>query len=183
MKVFVQHATDPKSNPEELDSSDWKNLTKKPEPNGTEIIDSTKGWIQSICVMGVTFKADHYAIVENPSGHPQGTIKVVQWFNDPEELTPDKFFAREWYFEPMKLVNRKWICKQPQTLYVSENEEKRLIQIGYLPLNEDTIKCQVKRFIVFVKPEDALVRHGININDELNAEYVKEESHNYREWI
>jgi len=120
MKIFIQHATDPKTRPEQLDSSEWANLPKKREPDGTEVIDSTKGWIQSLSVHGVTFKGDHYAILENTSGFAIGSIKVVMWNDDPTDRTPDEMLARERVFQPMRLRDGKWIPPQNEIIYITD---------------------------------------------------------------
>jgi len=169
--------------PEKLDSSDWKNLKKKPEPDGTETIDSTKGWIQSLSVHGVTFKADHYTIVENPLGFPRGSIKVVMWNNDPQERTPEETYAREWIFQPMKLKNNKWYPPQNQIVYISEIMKQDWEGRGILPLFTGRKQVTVKPYEDFITPEDSLIRHGVWVSEKLNLEYEKEELHNYRESV
>lgn len=183
MKIFVQHATDPISRPEELESSEWKNLPKKREPNGTETIDNTKGWIQSLSVNGVTFKGDHYAIVENPSGFAAGSIKVVFWNDDPQERTPDEMFARDWIFQPFKLDKGKWVPPQSQIIYISDVMKQDWEGTKILPIINNGVRVPVKNYSEFVPPDDTLVRHGIWLGDTLHAEYEKEETHSYRESI
>lgn len=183
MKIFVQDATNPKSAFQELDSTEWKNLPKKREPDGTETVDDTKGWIQSLSVHGVTFKADHYAIVENPSGFPRGSIKVVMWNDDPQERTPEETYVREWIFQPMKLVKGKWIPPQSIILYLSDIMKQDWEGRGILPIINNGVSVPVKPYSEFVPPDDSLIRHGVWVSEALNLEYEKEEMHSYRESI
>ncbi len=183
MKIFVQHATDPISRPQELDSSDWARLLKKDVPDGTEVIDTTKGWIQSLSVNGITFKGDHYAIVENPSGFPIGTIKVVFWNDDPQERTPDEVYAREWTFQPFVLRRGKWIPPQTQVIYISDIMKQSWEGSKILPIINNGVRVPIKNYSEFVEPAAALVRHGVWLGTTLNADYEKEETHSYRESI
>ena len=183
MKIFIQWATDPKSSPEELDSSQWKNLPKRLEPDGTETIDNTKGWIQSLSVHGVTFKGDHCAIVENPQGFPVGSIKVIMWVDDQTDRIPDEMFARERVFQPMILRKGKWIPPQSEVIYITEVMKQDWEGRKILPIINNGITVPVKPFSDFIHPEDSLIRHGIWVSDNLNAEYEKEEMHSYRESI
>lgn len=183
MKVCIQWATNPHSKFEIIDSKEWTNIPKKNEPHGTEVVNDIKGWIQSVCVYGVTFKADHYAIIENPRGYPIGSVKVVMWNDDPQERTPNETYAREWFFQPMKLKNRKWIPPQNQIVYISEIMKQQWEGQGILPLFTGGTKVLVKPFSDFISPEESLIRHGVWLSNELNEVYERSESHSWREWL
>lgn len=186
MKIFVQHATNPKSEPQQFDSSDWKNLPKKADPTGHDaVINSAKGWIQSISCMGKTFKADHYAIAENPPGYPVGTIKITFWNDsDPDE---DERHAGIWYMQKMKLekINgrQKWCPNLWEERFYSEGMIQKLTDDGTLPIYCGTRLVKIHKFSDFVKPPEDVTRHGVLIDEALYEEYEKEKDHSYREWI
>ncbi len=76
MKVLIQWAKDNPIDWIEIDSSEWNSLPKKDDPSGqTQTIDGSPGWINRICVQGVEFTADHYAIEEINNGG----IRVYSW--------------------------------------------------------------------------------------------------------
>jgi len=185
MKIFIQHATNPKSSPQELDSSEWKNIPKKDDPTGRNvIIDSSKGWIQSISVMGITFKADHYCIEERPAGYPADAIKITFWNDsDPDE---DERHAGIWWIQSMSLRTlngvQKWVPNMTEERYYSPNLIRQLTADGTLPIYCGTRKVKINKFADFVKPPEALTRHGVLIDPALYEEYEKEKDHNYREW-
>jgi len=183
MKIFVQYATDPVSRHEELDSSEWKNLPKKAEPIGPQVIDSIKGWIQSISILGITFKADHYAIAENPKGYPIGSCTVTFW-NDSEP--EDKNHAAIWYMQPLKLRKLegipKYIPRPYEERYYSDEMIERQTKDGTLPIFCAGREVKIHKFSDFVKPDESITRHGVLISKELLAQYEKEKDHDYREW-
>ena len=191
MKIVVFWATNPITlEPEVIDSSEWKNLPKKPEPrnpSGTEILDLQKGWIHSVSVFGRYFKADHIAILENPVGHPQGSIKVVKWDDDEEERTPDEVIATELIVEPPKLKKfnkkMKWSAIQRMTWFIPEKMKVEMEGKKQLPIYNQGVKELVFPFTDFVKPDENLVRHGIWESESNNAQMENVEAVPYREFV
>ncbi len=182
MKVFIQWANDPKSRPEEIDSTDWGTLPKKRDPTSTTpTIDSSKGWIQSMSIMGITFKADHYSISENPSGYPVGSIKVTFW-ND-SGTDEDKKHAAIWYMQSLTLRDGKWHPRLWEERFYSPRLRTKLLADGTLPIFCGTREVSISNYADFVPPVEADTKHGVQLRDALNAEYESEKNHSYREWI
>jgi len=186
MKVFVQWATDPVSRPDEIDSSNWNTLPKKSDPtNTTPIIDSTKGWIQSMSIMGITFKADHYSISENPNGYPTGTIKVTFWNNSGD--IEDNIHAGVWIIQDLQLrdINgvKKWIPNLTEERYYSPNLQKKLKDDGTLPIYCSGRLVKIHNYSDFIPPDETITRHGVLVNESLLAEMELEKDHHYREWV
>ena len=188
MKVFVYWATDPPTlKPQIIDSSEWKDLTKKPEPrnpSGTDVTDGTKGWLHSVSVFGRYFKGDHIAIIENPSGHPTGSIKLVKWDDDSEERIPDEMFATELIVEPPKRImingNLKWGAVQRMTWYVSDTMKAEMEGKGEFPMYNQGVKEPVNPYTDFVKPDESLTLHGIWEGTDNNLLMEDVEAPNYR---
>ncbi len=182
MKIFIQWATDPKSEPEEVDSSDWNTLPKKRDPTGTTpIIDKSKGWIQSLSVMGITFKSDHYSISENPAGYQAGSIKVTFW-ND-SGTNEDNKHAGIWYMQTLTLRDGQWQPRLWEERFYSPRLQTKLLTDGTLPIFCGTRKVRISNYTDFVPPVEADTRHGVQINDLLNTEYELEKDHSYKEWV
>lgn len=185
MKVFIQWATDPKSSPEEIDSSQWASLAKKMDPTGTRpMIDGTKGWIQSISVMGITFKADHYAISENPRGYPVGSISVTFWNDSDPDI--EKRHGAIWYFQALKLRDvdgiQKWIPNSWEERFYSDTYLKEIVASGEAPIFCNGREVKLHKYAEFIAPDESITKHGVLLKDSLNEEFEAEKNHNYREW-
>lgn len=184
MKVFVYWATNPPTlEPEIIDSSEWKNLTRKNEPNNDSVLDDVKGWIHGVSVWGRIHKADHVVIEENPTGHPRGSIKVTHWDDDIEDRTSDKFHAKAFIYEPAKLKERKWICQQFTEMWLTDKIKKQMEESGELPMFTQNHPVKVHPFREFVKPDVSLSLHGIWQSDEDNLAMTEIDHPNYREFI
>ena len=98
MKVLVQWAAATPSDWIAVDSADWAALPSKPEPVGGEIIDATPGWICQICVQGMSFTGDHYAVLHDT---PTGGCTVYCWSDDPGDFQPEDYFGHVTTFLPL----------------------------------------------------------------------------------
>ena len=182
MNIFIQWETDPKTKPDQIDSDDWNMLPKKHDPTGTiPIIDGIKGWIQSMSIMGVTFKADHYSISKNPVGYSAGSIKVIFW-ND-SGTDEDMKHAGIWYMQNLSLKDNKWQPRLWEERFYSPRLQTQLLANGTLPIFCGTRKVKISDYADFVPPAEDYTRHGVHIRDALNAEYDLEKDHSYREWV
>jgi len=185
MKVFIQWATDPKSEPEEFDSSDWNNLPKKPEPAGPQTIDNVKGWVQSLSCMGITFKADHYSISENLRGYPAGTIKITFWNDSGDD--EDNIHAGVWIMQDMKLREiegiKKWVPNLYEERYYSPNVQKKMKDDGITPIFCSGRLVKLHNYSDFIPPDESITKHGVLISESLLAEYELQKDHLYREWV
>ncbi len=165
MKVMVQWAIKHANDYLEVDSRDWADLPKKPEPTGNEVIDDKRGWLARINVQGMGFMGDHIAVIHNKS-----FVKVVQWDDDPEDWKPDEFVAVEWTFYEVK--NRgsgKPGVLQYATHYYSPARIEAMTKLGHLPIynisSQENIK--IKEYSEFVKPDEKYIKHGIWLENNL----------------
>src|SRR6056300_635091 len=104
MKFYVQWS---RSNPrdwEEIRSGDsWSRLKKKPDPrtDPSRPLDNTKGWVNALCVQGVTFQADHLAVEDiNDEPGAEPGLRVYAWNDDPDNTPPGSENAQFWEFYP-----------------------------------------------------------------------------------
>jgi len=165
MKVFVYWATNPPTlEPTIIDSSEWKDLPKKPEPrnpSGTDVSDTTRGWLHSVSVFGRQFKSDHIAIEHNPAGHPTDSVKIYAWDDDEEERTPDEVSAKILVVEPAKPAGKGWSAIQRMILYLPDKLKATMEGTTQLPMENQGIVVPVKTFEEFVKPDESITLHGI----------------------
>ena len=77
----------------------WRNLAKKAEPTGGELLDSTAGWINDICLHGVTHSGyDHYAVIPRADGG----LDVTMWNDDPAEFPPGEKWVLVTSYWPLR---------------------------------------------------------------------------------
>ena len=159
MKVYVKWTVDPKEQYEIIDSVDWDKLPKKKLPIGRELIDDEKGWIYEICIMGITYHADHYCVIDKPD-----YVKVIHWNDDPEDYTPDQYWAREWKIYPM--IIRKDGKKIPHIERISYN----------------SFESDARPYSEFIKPDEKITRHGIWVPNEMIKILDDPPPPKYTEW-
>ncbi len=168
MKVLIQWAKDVAEDWTEIDSSDWSSLPKKQNPIGEESLDNKPGWINRICVQGVEFTADHYAIEEIGEA-----IRVCSWTDNE---TPKHAEIFEFYpLAPDPELGGAINTKQ-YTYYFIEKDALHLISTGIKNTLNDVWEN-------FIKPPKDLVRHGKLIPGGLYDEHENIRTlRGWREW-
>jgi len=148
-----------------MDSSRWALAPTKPLPNGDEVIDDLPGWPYQICLQGVTFQADHYAVEELENG----VVTVTYWNDDEEDYPEGEKFGSAWKFGAN--------CpRTSQVMYAQAEVAKRI--------PADRQNCIYKDWSDFTKPVESVTKHGVWVSDELNALHDEVRSTpNWRDWL
>lgn len=192
MKILVQWATDPPGDWQEIESRDWTALPKKPEPPvdrspiyddneavmgfiGTGVvIDDQPGWVNRVCVQGVSFFGDHIAVLHYPD---EKFIEIYCWNDDLGDYLPEELYASIWRFYPLltkPILNTRQHC----TRFIHSsllNDAPKMETTGGL--------VQYQDYDDFVIPDDSLVRHGIWMTDVLNNELRAFAPMGWRRWL
>jgi len=175
VRVLVQWTRATPSDWLAVDSAAWQALPKRPAPVGGETIDDGPGWVHRVCVQGVSFAADHYAVEHVPG---QG-CRVSAWNDDPTDYPPGLRHARVWMFRPLRVdpaVGRRWNTAQSQVIYAEPQMADRMVACA-------TPRGEIRDYSEFVPPAAAHVRHGIMVADELNAAHdAARTTRGWREW-
>jgi len=158
VRVLFQWAS---SNPmawQEVDSASWSGLPKKADPQGGEIINGKPGWINRVCVQGVEFTADHYAVEDLPGSG----CRVYAWSDDPEDY-PSGFknakVCEFLYLAPDLNMGGAINTRQTITFYAES---------GVKALMPNKIENgEIKDWEDFVVPSESIIRHGVWLPDSL----------------
>ena len=174
MKVLVQWTAATSSDWVAIDSADWAVLPSKPEPIGGEIIDNAPGWICQICVQGMSFTGDHYAVLHDT---PTGGCTGYCWSDDPGDFQPEDYFGHVTTFLPL--------APDPKFggAYNTRQTRQFFGGVAKRKLYAD-IKIDALPFTQFPKPDPALIRHGIWTTAELDAALKAAQTETgWRKWI
>jgi len=173
LKILIQWTRAHPVDWEELDSSKWFAAPKKPIPVGMELIDDDAGWPYQICVQGITFTADHYAV----SDLPGRAINVAHWNEDDEDYPDGEKFASIWTFYPLVGdAELGYRIKMSQVMYAQSEVAKRI--------PADRENCVMKEWEEFPRPDFEITKNGIWVSDELNEAHDKARSNpNWRDWM
>lgn len=178
MRILVQWA---QQNPQDwvtIDSADWHTLPNRGDPphgRGAQNPGNELGWVNRLCVQGVHFPHDHYAVRDLPDG----AIEVSTWNDDPEDYPPGDFYAAVWTFQPLfqdPRIGGGWNTRQSRVIYAADDIRNRLEVLGP---TENTV---IRPWQEFVHPL-TIVRHGVWLPDELYAEHhAKLSQVRWRDW-
>lgn len=179
MKVYLQWATSVPSDAERVESAAWRSLPKKPEPDGTEVLDEEPGWLNAVVVQGVEFTGmDHIAI----DNLPGGAIKLYTWSDDLEDGVRPR--GEVWEFRPgrvdrtARFANGQAIRHQgpDQRMTVYSDDEEPMRECGGFAV-------KVLPWSAFPKPPEAITRHGVWVPDELFGDLANSRSlRGWEEW-
>jgi len=178
MKIFIQWTTDPVRDWVEMDSKDWPSIAKKPAPIGGEIIYRTPGWIYTINCQGVIFAGDHYCVRDLRDG----STEITAWTDDIDDRPEDEFYSMAALFIPpgydgdprVKQTNTR------QQFNIYANKTIANLMAEGVCSNRQLFGL----FSDFIPPKDSLIRHGINVPDQLSDEHKRIRAvHGWREWI
>lgn len=175
MRILVQWSRATPLGWEEVDSTQWRALPKRPEPTGGEVLDDEPGWMARANIQGVEFHGDHYAA----EPLPQRGCRFSVWNDDPEDYPPGERHARVWTFQQLRpdpAVRGQWNTAQTQRLYADLDVADRMVAMG-VP------RELILPFEVFTPPQDELIRHGIWMPSALNTEHDRmRHMRGWREW-
>lgn len=174
MKVLIQWANKNPGDWEEIDSSDWVALPKRSDPVGGERIDNNPGWINRICVQGVEFTSDHYAVEHLDNGG----CRVYSWSDDPEDYLPGYRNAKICEFHPLAPdFNLGGAINTRQTfVHFVESEVAKNMPSS---IQNSTITTWKN----FVRPFESLIRHGIWMPKGLYDKHERiRKIRGWREW-
>ena len=158
MRCYVQWTNRQASGWQPFESDRWFTLRTNPTPTGGEALDMNPGWVNAISVQGVEFQGyDHYAVWdENES------TMVAVWNDDPHDWMPGTFNGQirrfgKIYQDPK--IGMRWNTDQDHIVYVQNDFASRqpLLDAGQ----------DVRSWEEFQVPRLAIVKHGIQIQDEL----------------
>ena len=162
----------------EVDSQDWHKIAKKKSPIGGEAIDGSPGWVHRLCVQGVEFVGDHYAVRHISDEE----IQVVVWNDDPADYPVGQRFATVWTFKnlgPDPRLGGAINTRHSQIIYVDFGEDLHRRWTASGPI-ENT---EFRDWSEFREPNAAIVRHGVWVNDELNVRHETGYTpRGWREW-
>jgi len=183
MKVLVQWARTRPQGWCVYDSADWQQIIKKTLPVGDDIIDDSEGWVHRLNVQGISFSADHYAVI-----HHADHVEVITWNDDTEDWLPHEFMADHWHLHD-RLVDvtienvRHQGPLQHRILYLTSELETAWQQEGLLPMFSSGGQVDVRPWSQFSPPDESLVLHGIWLPEDLNFELQKYASPSWKEWF
>lgn len=175
MKVAVQHTLLAPGDWDIIDSADWGKVPFRAEPVGGEILDQSPGWIFSVCIQGMTFIGDHYAVLHD---EPVGGCTVLAWFDDPDDWQPNEFYAHVVAFRPYEA--------DPEFggAYHGAKLQQRKIFGGSKALTTFanwTVEKQA--WNKFPRPASNIIRHGIWVTDEQSKACVDaREKIGWKDW-
>jgi len=150
--VGIHWTTRPAKSWENVNASDWEFLPKLAEPVGGELIDTGEGWVYGMNIQGVVMRADHYAIEFDPITR---RITAYHWNDDPDDYAPGEVWGKVWEFDVFdgSFGNTRQGC----AIFGGADYLARLPEAGVQTTGGP---CEIRPFNEFVKPREALIRHG-----------------------
>ena len=179
MKLLIQWTTDPPTDWVEHEITKAVDLRKLPDkgvPTGGEIIDSAPGWVAAVNLQGVIFDGwDHY------HGDLVGTgLQVTVWNDDAADPSFTVYMAQQWTF----------LIPKHDPIIVGPNTDQLLTVYDDRtpsPYEGQTTSggpVTVLPWSSFTPPDDAFVRHGINVEDAYWDQIrAARTTHGWREWV
>ena len=137
-----------------MDSSSWKDVPKKDEPVGNEILNAEEGYIHRVNIQGMLFSGDHIAVIDSPS---LNGCQVYIWDDDLQDGTQPN--GAVFTFRPLTRAEGFW------------NTD----------ITKDTYDPSL--FASFPYPDVTLTRHGIWMPDSLAYALDAYEPHGWDHWI
>lgn len=174
MKVLVQWTRSTPRGWEQVDSSMWRSIPRRPDPTGMGAggVDDAPGWVFGLCVQGVHFTADHYAV----EPLPRRGCRVTVWSDDPAYYPVGRRNAAVWTFEtlaPDPRFGRRWNTRQSVERFADAEVAADLAKVG----------IAARPYEDFATPDPSMTRHGKLVTDELNAAHDRmRAARGWREW-
>jgi hypothetical protein len=188
MKILYQWALKTPTGWQEIDSSQWHTLPKRPLPKKGEIggLSNTKGWLRNVNVQGITTEGyDHIAIEPITIGLDDG-VKLTVWNDDPDDAIVDG--VEDWVNEPQAIV---WTIlplapdpklgmaintRQSCVRYASGERYERLL--AHPPQN-----TTVRPWSEFVPPAEEITRHGVWLETPKLQEHIAKAPQSQFGWM
>jgi hypothetical protein len=179
VRVLVQHSLATPRGWEELDltpgSRKWRDLPKRPLPRGGEVLGNQRGWVFDICIQGVCLRgSDHYAL----EPLDDGGLRAYKWTDDLDDDETTYAFGQVWTFYdgwvdrtlelPGGATIRHRGPDQRLTVYAEDVEA----HAPFTPVECGGLPVELRPWSEFPIPDEALVRHGIWLPDELLHRHV-----------
>ncbi len=172
MKAFLQWTLRTPADWITIDTADWLSLPKKPEPDGTEILDDAPGWIYTVSIQGLRLVGDAYALIHD---QPTGGCTAYFWNNDPEDYTSHQFYAHEIQFLPLAPDVRfggAYNTRQTRIVYAAPGVAQRFA--GW---------PDVRPWSEFRIPPQGIVRYGKWLTDAQSRDHVEvKRQESWKEW-
>lgn len=182
MRVLIQWTRSTPRGWEEIDSTQWRSLPRRPDPTGADLSpDDAPGWVYRLCAQGLEFTADHYAVESLPARGCRVTI----WNDDPSRYPPGERYARVWTLRPIApdpKAGGRWNTAQSQVIYAEPGIEAKMRAMGE-PTQSTGGRAVLLPWEDFAPPEEAIVRHGKGVSEALNEQHDAMRSRRgWREW-
>ena len=177
--VRIQWATDPMLGFEQFSLATLAGLPKKEDPRGGGVLDPQPGWVNQLCVQGISFSQDHYHVVEK-----DGDLIVTVWGTD--EALP---YAQVWRLEPKFVANERVLAgegievlqpEQHLTMYLQPDDVVRRATYNDHWTSDHKYPVEVLDWSSFVVPPEIETLHGVFLTDEVWKASLEE--HDTPEW-
>ena len=157
MRLLVQWALSSPGDWEWVESHQWRSLPKKSNPILTNLpIDHQKGWICRLNVQGIIWTSDHIAVEHITADE----VKISAWDDSPSNTTKR---AIVWIIKTLgKDQYQRWNTRQHRIIYAEDLTSSEWIGVP-----------DVKSWNLWHEPEEAIVRHGKLLSDDLWREHLK----------
>jgi len=164
MRVLVQWSYATPTDWEVYDSADWASIPKKAAVQGGGPLDGNRGWITALCVQGVVFTGDQYAVED----HGDGSCTV--WLSN-DRFGTQAAYTRAVRFYPLAQDSNfggAYNTRQVQTIYSNDVATfPTAVPISSLPTQSETIK-----------------RYGVLMPDAaFRAHEDQQSKRSWREWL
>lgn len=163
----------------DVEARDWSALPTKPLPRTTSRqIDDQPGWVHRLCVQGIEFAGDHYA-VEEVDGE---TTRVTIWNDDPADYPVGERFAQVWTIKtlaPDPELGGAINTRQSQIVYLDLGDALHTVWTVDGPIKG----VEFRDWSDFIEPIAAITKHGIWVNTQQNLDHEsKYTTRSWREW-
>lgn len=164
----------------------WRDLPKRPVPQGDEAIDNQPGYLFDVVVQGWCLRgADHIALEPGAGG-----VDVWRWFDDLEDDETDYRhgmvirFRDGWVDRTLTFEDGSTIRHQgpdqSMTVYAEDVDAHR----QWTPLECGGLPVELRPWSEWPAPPEAIVRHGVWLSTELLEKHVKAQRPvDWREWF
>ncbi len=169
MRVLYQWATLTPSDWLEVDAARWVDLAKKPAPPPRNL-DDDGGWVNRVCVQGVEFTADWYAVEPWEDGCRVTAVDVEA----------DRRKASVWTFRPLApdpAFGGRYNTRQTKVVYAGQAIRDWYDQMG------SPVDFEVRPWVEFPRPDETLIRYGVTMPQALYGRHEGARRQvGWREW-
>ena len=170
MKIQIQWALRNPQGWQQIDSSQWSRLPKRPIPKSGQLggKDNVKGWLRNISIQGITTEGqDHVAIEEVVIGLDTG-VKLTTWNDDPDDYPIGERQGIVWTILPLAPDPKLGMAINTQHSCIWYCEGARYDRLAARPPQNPT----VRPWSEFVPPPETVTRHGVWLEEKKFREHV-----------